>query len=203
MLAFDQSRPFLAHLAAACRRRGLAQVETLEGSAEELALPAASLDAAYSRWLFSWLPRPGAALAGVAHALRPGAPFAMQEYLDWATLRVEPAHEAVDWMVGVCMQSWRDGEGEIDVARVLPALAEECGLVPDTPRPVPRSGPVGSPVWHWIDGFFTSYLPRLVERGRVAPGEAERFRAAWSEIAAEGSRTVHGPTLAELVLRKP
>ena len=200
VLAVDESARFLAFLEQERDRRALPQVDTWRGDVEDLELPDASVDGAYSRWLFSWLPDPRRALEQIARCLRPGAAFVAQEYLDWAAMKLVPPGEAHARAVAACMASWTE---EIDVGAVLPAMAAEVGLVVEHARPVSRLGGVGSLEWRWLGGFFENYLPKLVERGLMDHEELAAWRLEWAGREREGAGHVLSPTMIDLVLRRP
>jgi len=203
VIASDISERFLAFLDGECARRGLDQVETRLGSVEELDLPEGGLDAAYARWLFCWLPDPGAVLADVARALRPGGVILLQEYLDWGALKLVPRSEVVDDVVLACMRSWELGEGSINIADDLPVLARAAGLVVEHMSPVARLGRAGSLEWRWIGGFFASYLPRLVERGLIDATQLQAWREEWKRRSEDECTSCYTPVMADVVLRKP
>jgi len=202
VLACDQSARFLATLRAEAAHLGLAQVETLETSVETLDLPAASLDAAYARWLFCWLAEPLPVLARVARALRPGGLLLLQEYLDWGAMQLLPHGPAFARAVEACLASWKAGGATISFAAEVPALAPRAGFTLAHFRPRARLGPPGSLEWRWLDGFFRSYLPRLVERGLLAPAELAAWIREWEERGAAGGSFVVTPTMADVILRR-
>ena len=178
VIACDQSERFLATLRRECARLGCGQVEPRLGPVEELALPDASLDAAYARWLFCWLPDPGAVLECVARALKPGGVLLLQEYVDWGAMKLLPHGPAFARAVEACLASWKAGGATIDFAAEVPALAPRAGLVLEDFRPVARLGRVGSLEWRWLDGFFRIYLPKVVERGLLTQRELEAWTRA-------------------------
>ena len=202
VIARDESARFLAFLRAERDRLGLAQVETSLGRVEDLELPDASIDGAYARWLFCWLAEPASVLQRVARALKPGGAVALQEYLDWAAMKLVPASAIFDAGIAACMRSWDEGGGKIDVAELVPALAEDCGLEVEHFRPIARIGRVGSLEWRWLGGYFASYLPKLVERGMLTPRELDAWRDEWSRRTQDRIGYCVAPTMADLVLRK-
>ena len=78
VIARDMSAQFIEYLGNEARRLGHAQVEPSLGAVEDLELEAASIDAAYARWLFCWLPDPAAAIGRVAACLKPGGSLVIQ-----------------------------------------------------------------------------------------------------------------------------
>lgn len=203
VVARDESERFLAHVAAEAERLGHGQVEPSVGRVEDLELQGASLDAAYARWLFCWLDDPRALLARLARSLRPGGALVIQDYLDWGAMSLVPTSAVFDRAVATCLDSWKHGGVTIDVARRLPSLARECGFEVEHFQPVARLGPVGSAEWCWLEGFFESYLPRLVARGLLDERGHEAWRDEWRARAADAASWVQTPTVADLVLRVP
>ena len=203
VIALDESARFIEFLRGERERLKLPQIEPRLAAAEQLDLPAASLDGAYARWLFCWLADPLAVMRAVADALRPGGVLVLQEYLDWGAKKLVPRSAAHDRVVAACMQSWPAGGATIDIGEHLPKLAARCGLVLGHFRPIARLGAVGSLEWRWLTEFYESYLPRLVERGLLQPRELEAWRRDWDERAEEGGSYVYTPTMVDAILRKP
>jgi SAM-dependent methyltransferase len=202
VIACDRSERFLVTLRRECARLGLAHVEPRLAPVEELDLPDASLDAAYARWLFCWLPDPLPVLRRVARALRPGGLLLLQEYLDWGAMRLLPHAPAFARAVEACLASWKAGAATIDFASDVPALASRAGFTIEHLRPRARLGPVGSLEWRWLDQFFHVYLPKLVERGLLTARELDAFRAEWATRTEEGASFAITPTMADVVLRR-
>jgi SAM-dependent methyltransferase len=202
VLACDESARFLEFVRRECLRRGLPQVEPRQGRVEELDLAPGSLDAAYARWLFCWLPDPGALLARVAAMLRPGGVLLVQDYLDWGAMKLLPHSAPFERGVRACLQSWKQGGSAIDVMELLPGLAAGCGLRVESFETRSRLGAVGSLEWRWLEEFFLTYLPRLCERGGFPAAELAAWSADWRERTAAGTSWCLAPTMADLVLRK-
>ncbi len=203
VIARDQSRPFLAFLNAESKRRGLDNIEISHGPAEDIALGPGSIDACYARWLFCWLDDAQAMLQRVADALKPGGVVLMQEYLDWATMSILPDSDIFNRMVDACMNAWRVGGVTINITRHLPEMANAAGLKIEHFQPQERLGRIGSLEWQWMDGFYASYLPRLVERGLFDPVDHEAFQAEWRSRTKDGRSFVCTPMMADVILRKP
>jgi len=203
VLALDISPRFLDFLARERDRLGVVQIDVLEGSADDVDLPPATFAFAYTRWLLCWLEHPERVLAAVADALQPGGVFVVQEYLDWGSLKLVPRDADFDRGVEACLASWPAGGATIDICDHLPTLAKEAGFDVESFRPVSRLGPVDSPEWRWVIGFLRSYLPKLVERGLIDEAGRDAALVVMDEREAAGAGYILGPTMADLVLRKP
>ncbi len=202
VIARDQSARFLEFLAAERGRLGLAQIEPSLGPVEELELPPASLDAAYARWLFCWLPDPFAVLERVARAVRPGGAVVLQEYLDWGAMKLVPRSAVFDRVVLACLASWKAGGATMDIGDLVPELAERCGLVVEHFRPVPRLGRVGSLEWRWLSDFFPLYLPKVAELSLLSEADLAAHFREWDARERAGTSWCYPPTVADVVLRK-
>jgi hypothetical protein len=117
-------------------------------------------------------------------------------------MKLLPRSPAFERGVQACLKSWRVGGSAIDVQEVLPGLARGSGLRVESFRTRARVGAVGSLEWRWIEQFFESYLPKLVERGQLLPAELEAWRADWRERAQSDESWCLAPTMADLVLRR-
>ena len=202
VIARDVSARFLATLERECARLGFTHVEPSLGSVEELALDDGCLHAAYARWLFCWLADPLPTLNHVSRALRPGGALLLQEYVDWGAMRMLPHAPAFARAVEACLASWKAGGATIDFAARAPELAPWCGLELEHFHPRARLGRVGSLEWCWIEKFFRSYLPRVVERGLLASHELEAWRREWDERASSRTSWIMTPTMADVILRR-
>ncbi len=202
VIARDKSERFLVFLKENCERQSCAQIELSLGSVEDIELPAGSLDAAYARWLLSWVEDAGAVVERVAQCLRPGGVLVLQEYLDWGAMRLAPRHGFFDRAVAACLQSFKDGGATIDIGERVPEFAAGCDLEVEYFAPVARAGGPGSMEWRWVEQFLLEYLPKLAERGLIGCDEVEEFGGKLAECAQGGAAQCCAPVLVDVVLRK-
>jgi len=202
VIARDLSRRFLDAIERRCAEENITHVETSCGPAEELALDKDSLDAAYARWLFCWLPDPKTALSRVAHALNPGGRFVIQDYIDWGTMSLLPPSSAFDRAVKGCMDSFATAGGNIDVGARLPSLALDVGFEVVHVEPIARIGAVGSDEWRWLGEFLHDYVPKVVGEGRMDSDAASEFAREWQRRTTDGTGHIRAPTMLDIMLRK-
>lgn len=188
---------------ARARAAGAAQArfETADAAAS---LPAASLDGAFARWLFCWLPEPEPVLRTVAHGLVPGGRLAVFDYLRYAPeIALEPSGPEFARGIAAVEASWRAAGGDPRIGERLPALAAAAGLRMIHRREVRREAAPRQPLWGWPTSFFPLFVPRLVAEGRLAEGEAAAFLAAWERAGRQPTARFRAPPMVELVFERP
>ena len=142
-------------------------------------------------------------VAKVARALKPRGALVLQEYLDWGAMKLVPRSELFDRVVAACLESWKAAGATMDIGDHVPTLAERCGLSIELFRPEPRLGGVGSLEWRWLSDFFRSYLPKVAERGLLAPSDLAAHFREWDARERAGTSWCYPPTVAAVILRKP
>jgi SAM-dependent methyltransferase len=202
VIAVDESERFLHHLAERAAAAGITHVETILQDVQNLAVPAGSVDVAYARWVLCFTPRPLDVLKGVASALKPGGVFAVQDYVDWAGLRLSPVSEAFLRVMPAVGASWRSRGGDPAVGQRLPALMRECGLRVESITPLQRIARPRDPLWQWPTIFFFSFIPRLVEQGLVAEDDWRALQRDWKERSADDNAFFWTPAMIEIIARR-
>jgi SAM-dependent methyltransferase len=201
VVAVDRAPEFLAHARALAAARRLTWIETREVELPEPLAADASVDFAWCRWVLAFTKDPGAALAFIAAAVRPGGVLAIQEYAHYRAWSLLPAVPDFARLVEAVIDSWRDEGGEPDVAFELPALLDRNGfdllafeVFVDVLKPDDFA-------WEWPASFARSGASRLVELGKLTEAEAEAARAALEAAAAQGQRMIT-PVTAQLIARR-
>jgi SAM-dependent methyltransferase len=203
VVAVDRSERFLAHLRERARESGLGGiVETRLADVEDLDLPAARFDGAYTRWVLAWLRRPERAVAAVARALRPGAAFAVQEYVDYGSMRVAPRSELFERVVAAIVDSFRREGCDIDVGCRVPQLLEAAGLRVTHVEPVARMARPDSALWSWPDTFYRNYVPKIVERRLLSAADGRAFFEEWERRSGDPRSWWLAPCVVDVIAVK-
>ena len=203
ILAVDGSARFVRHLEAECRRRGVHHVDVRHQNLESLDLDAGSIDGAFARWVLCYLPDPGAVIAQVARALRPGRALAVMDYCRYEGFAMAPASEAVQAVIAAVARSFRTHGGNPDVGLDLPAHMHRAGLEVRSVRPLVRVGRPGTALWEWPGTFFENYLPTLVEMGEITDAERRAFERDWRDRARSRDSWFLSPPMVEVIGVKP
>lgn len=203
VIAVDESERFIDYIRARASTLDIENVEARVADVQEMELPAAGVDVAYARWVLCFVPRPEAVIARVAHALKPGGVFAVQDYIHWAALTLSPKSDAFLRVMPSVGKSWRDRGGDPQVGQRLPALMAAAGLVVEEIRPLQRIARPADPLWEWPTTFFSNFIPMLVQQGLVAEKDWKDFQVEWAERTRDPNAVFWTPSMVEIIARRP
>jgi SAM-dependent methyltransferase len=196
VVALERSPSFLSAL----RARRLANVEVREQDVAEQGFGDAFADAAWCRWVLSFVADPERTVRHIARALKPGGVAIFHEYVDYGAWRLMPPDPEHERFREAVIRSWRDSGGEPDIALQLPDLLGRAGLELVDARPHVMIVERGEPAWQWPASFMATGARRLAALGYVGEDEAERLGSVLDRAPA-GTRMIT-PIVAELIARK-
>lgn len=199
VIGVDVSQRFVTHLRTQAERRGVSNIETRVEDLASLSQPASSVDGAFARWVMCFLPDPGAVIARVAAALRPGATFAILDYSNYQAFRIAPYHPAVERVFKAVATSWRAHGGNPDVGMELPGYMSAAGLEIREIRPLVRVGRPGTAFWEWPRTFFQVFLPGLVADGYLSAADHAEFWEAYDAASASPAGFFTSPPMVEVI----
>lgn len=202
VLAIERSARFLQVARTRCQSLGLTNVEFREADLTEQALGDLQLDAAWCRWVASFVSSPEKLIKTIAGALRPGGFAIFHEYSDYETFRVMPIRPALESFMVEVMASWRASGGEPNVARELPRLLAAAGLRVVEIRPHVRTVSPRDYTWQWPASFIEINLERLQELGRVTPEWAADVLREFKEAEANAGSWFTTPMFLEIIARR-
>lgn len=179
IIAVDASKRYLEHLKAQIEAQKLTNIETQLADVHEMDLKPNTVDGAYARWVLCFVRDPGAVIASVARALRPGAVFAVQDYFNYEAIALAPRSPIFAKVIRAVVQRWRNTGGDPDLAGRLPGLFRTCGLEVREVRGITRVARPGSALWHWPTTFFRNFVPTLVDAGLLSQSDFLEFQAEW------------------------
>lgn len=199
VVGVDLSPRFIAHMNAQAAARGVNNVRARVQNVEQLEVDESSFDGAYTRWVLCFVEDPEAVVAGVARALRPGARFVVQDYLNYTGITFAPPSDAFSRGIAAVARSWRGRGGDPDVGTRLAAMMIRRGLEVTSVTPIVRIARPGSALWQWPETFFRGYLPNLVEWGLLAADDAAAFVNEWETRSGDSSAFLLTPPMVEVI----
>ena len=201
MTALERSDRFAAAARARTARFGLGNLEVREQDVAETGFGEGAADAAWCRWVLSFVADPARTVAHIAEALKPGGVAVFHEYADYGAWRTMPPDPDVERFRTLVMQSWRDSGGEPDIALQLPGFLADAGLDLVEARPLIEIVGADDFTWRWPAAFMAVNARRLEALGYATAEDAARFARAL-DAAPPGTRMIT-PLVAEVIARKP
>ena len=199
IVAIDRSERFLNYLTEQITARGTANISTHLSDVEKLKLPPSSFDGAYMRWVLCFVKNPQAVINGVRRALKPGAPFVIQDYFHYEGVVIAPEREIFRRIFAATAKSWRAHGGNPNIGCALPELLVRGGFAIQEIRPIVRIARPGSPLWHWPVSFFANYLDPLVANGFISAAEKAEFEREWKKHSENSAAFFSTPPVVEII----
>jgi len=202
VVAVERSARFLDALRNAVARHGIANIATIEADITEASMGDAIADAAWCRWVFSWLTKPDRGVAAIARVVKPSGVVIFHEYLHYASWRLAPHSPAFAAFVTAVADSVAKTGAEIDAALALPSLLEKAGFDIVALNPIVDIVAPNNYVWRWPAAFLRSYHDKLVADGLLT---SEQVKDAFADFEraerGNGTRMVT-PIVLEIIARR-
>ena len=202
IFAIERSARFVEFAKKNCAARGLTNVRFREADLMKESLGKLEFDAAWCRWVASFVSSPEKLVHEIAGALRPGGVAIFHEYVDYRTWRMAPRRPAIESFVSEVVASWRATGGEPDVALNFPVYFRAAGLciVEANPRVLTLSP--RDYAWQWPASFVEINLARLLELGRVDSDWVEAVRREFREAESDPMTLLNTPMFLEIIARR-
>jgi len=165
-------------------------------------LPRNTYDLIFARWVFLFLPDPGAHVRKLAAALKPGGRLAIEDYSRW-TLRMTPAPPEWDNFLDADAAFFATQGGDANIGERLPQLYANAGLDVVDITPTTKYGRPGNAEWKWLTTYFLGVLPRYAGLRPFTPKQAASLRRHWLAASRKKTSLLISPTVLDVVGRKP
>lgn len=202
VMAVERSGRFLKHAMEACRLRGLTNVRFREMDLMLEPLDERNLDAAWCRWVASFVTSPAKLIAAIAGSLKVGGKAIFHEYIDYRTFRLTPRRPSFESFVREVMESWRASGGEPDIGLLLPRLLRQEGFHVRHLAPIVFTVTPLDDVWRWPSSFVESGCSRLLELGRVDAEWVESVLREFKEAEADPDSVMITPMVLEIIAER-
>jgi SAM-dependent methyltransferase len=202
VVAVERSSRFVQAGMAACQERGYDHVRFYELDLMDDPLPVSGFDAAWIRWVTSFVRSPETLVAKLEMALRQAGVAIFHEYADYSTWRLAPRSRTVEEFVQHVMESWRASGGEPDVALVLPSLLAQHGFRIRSATPRVFCVRPQDRIWSWPSSFIDSGITRLLELGRVTEAWAASVRRDFAVAESNPDTLMFTPMVLEIIAER-
>jgi SAM-dependent methyltransferase len=202
VIALERSRNFIRAMEAICRERSLGNVKIHELDLMQDELPKGDYDFAWCRWIVSFVDDPSLLLKKLSGVMPKGSVAIFHEYGHYETWRFFPRLPMQERFREHVIATWRESGGEPDGAAQLPGLLSENGFSIRSARPHIFCVRPNNYVWQWPATFIETYLPRLIEMGRIDRQFADKVRADLASAEANPNALMITPLVLEIIAEK-
>jgi ubiquinone/menaquinone biosynthesis C-methylase UbiE len=200
--AVDNSEKFIDYLERQIQSLQLSNVKTKIADVHSLGLADSSFDGAFSRWLLCFVADPESVVAEVSRCLKPGGRFAVMDYFNYRSVRAYPQRASIEKLFGAYYESVRQNGGSYDIAGQLPEIMSRNDFEVTLIKPINRIGHPGSRIWHWVESFHRSFIPKLVENNFLSEEDADQFKRDWAELSQNRAAFFFSPPMLGIIATK-
>ena len=200
--ALERSQNFIRAMEANCRARSLKNVRVHELDLMTDDLPTGNYEFAWCRWVVSFVSDPAVLIHKLARVMPKGSSSIFHEYGHYETWRFCPRLPMQERFREHVIATWRDSGGEPDGAVRLPELLAKNGFVIRSARPHIFCLRPNDHMWKWPATFIETYLPRLIEMGRVDQEFSDSVQADLASAEASLNALMITPLVLEIIAEK-
>ena len=201
VIGVDKSHNYIQFLQKTAALHAI-NIDAIHSDFNDLKLSANSLDAMYCRWALAWIGNPKEILNKVFTALKPGGKMVIQEYFDWSTHQTQPSTGTLSKAIAMCLKSFKEQEGDIDVGREIPAMLETMGMKIESTRIIAKLANPKELTWQWPKSFYQVYFPRLVEMNYLTQQESDQALTDMYQLEKTASSQLFCPSVIEIIAGK-
>ena len=199
--AVERSPIFASRLAATTKRDGFGAGRIWRTDLSDAPLPRNTYNLIFARWVFLFLPDPGAHVSLLARALKPGGVLAIEDYRrETFALVPQPAEWAN--LLAADRAFFASQGGDASIGGRLPDLYRAAGLRVTEIHPTIKTGRPGSAVWRWLTTYFMTMMSRYAQFAPFDASEAARVRRHWTRASRDRTSLLIAPAVLDVVGRK-
>ena len=202
VVALERSENFIRAMEQTCRARALTNVKIHQLDLVTDELPGGDYDFAWCRWVMSFVNDPGLLIRKLSDALRTGSRVIFHEYGHYETWHFFPRLVNQERFRENVIATWRESGGEPDGAVALATLLPANGLTIRSATPHLFCVRPTEYMWQWPATFIETYLPRLIEMGRIDHEFAQKVRADLASAEKNPNAFMITPLVLEIVAEK-
>jgi protein-L-isoaspartate O-methyltransferase len=202
VVALERSENFIRAMEQTSRARSLENVKIHQLDLMTGELPRGNYDFSWCRWVMSFVIDPALLIKKLAEGMRRGSVAIFHEYGHYETWHFVPRLPNQERFREHVIGTWRESGGEPDGAVALATLLPANGFKIRSARPHLFCVRPTDYMWQWPATFIETYLPRLIEMGRINQEFAENVRHDLASAEKNPNALMITPLVLEIVAEK-
>jgi len=202
--AIDKASPYLDFLNGEARRRGLANIRTLEADFTLIDKLERPLHGAFCRFFLAFLIEDlDSVLALVHRSLEPDGTFAAMEYLTLQSAASSPPLRGFDAHTRAWTRYYANHGGDTAIGSHLPAKLAAAGFEIAHVSCVGGMADPSHRWWPWWGRLIEDFGDKLAAEGLMSAEELRDLRLDWHDASGRPGAFIYTPVLLQVVARKP
>lgn len=201
VVALERSENFIRAMEQACRARSLGNVKIHQLDLVTDELPDGDYDFSWCRWVMSFVNDPSILIRKLGHVMRKGSVAIFHEYGD-ESWHFSPRLVNQERFREHVIATWRESGAEPFRAVALATLLPANGFTIHSARPHLFCVRPNDYMWQWPVTFIETYLPRLIETGRINQEFANQVRDDLAKAEMNPDALMITPLVLEIVAEK-
>jgi SAM-dependent methyltransferase len=202
VVALERSQNFVRAMEEACRARSLTNVKIHELDLMAGELPRGNYDFSWCRWVMSFVSDPAMLIRKLGDVMPKGSVAIFHEYGHYETWHFFPRLPNQERFREHVIETWRESGGEPDGAVALATLLPANGFTIRSARPHLFCARPTDYMWQWPATFIETYLPRLIEMGRINEEFADQVRDELAKAEKNQNAIMITPLVLEIIAEK-
>lgn len=202
VVALERSKNFVRAMEEACRARSLTNVKIHELDLMAGELPRGNYDFSWCRWVMSFVSDPAMLIRKLGDVMPKGSVAIFHEYGHYETWHFFPRLPNQERFRKHVIETWRESGGEPDGAVVLATLLPANGFTIRAARAHLFCVRPTDYMWQWPATFIETYLPRLIEMGRINEEFADQVRDELAKAEENQNAIMITPLVLEIIAEK-
>jgi SAM-dependent methyltransferase len=202
VVALERSQNFVRAMEEACRARSVTNVKIHELDLMTGKLPRRNYDFSWCRWVMSFVNDPALLIRKLGDVMRKGSVAIFHEYGHYETWHFFPRLPNQEHFREHVIATWRESGGEPDGAVALATLLPANGFAIRSARPHLFGVRPTDYMWQWPATFIETYLPRLIEMGRINQEFADQVREDLAKAEKNPNALMITPLVLEIIAEK-
>jgi len=200
IVSFDGTKRYLQYLNGQISERGIQNIQTQEGNILGTELEEGQFDFIFTRMVLLFISDLNSVVKEFLRVLRPGGKILISDFYTYGrSFIMSPQAPILEEVLDVIEADFKAQGCDLEVCQKLPQILPKMGLSIESLTPEYKLAKSGSRDWKWPEIFFTTFIPDLVQRGKLDESKATDFWNEWKELSTNPHAFFFSPIILNIV----